>query len=79
MVINQKQVNWSEQKFQQLWYQLFNKEKIGVMGRLDIPIKGDNTKLGIQVGQKFIREMSRALSKEDAEYVFGKSKLLGNL
>ena len=34
---SKQRVGWTEQKFQQLWYQLFNKEKIGVMGRLDIP------------------------------------------
>ena len=72
MVINKQRVGWTEQKFQQLWYQLFNKEKIGVMGRLDIPIQGDNTQLAINLAQKFIRDLSRGVPDSDAEYMFGK-------
>ena len=72
MVINKQRVSWTEQKFQQLWYQLLNKEKIGVMGRLDIPVRGDNTQLAINLAQKFIRDLSRGVSEDDAEYIFGK-------
>lgn len=72
MVINKQRVGWTEQKFQQLWYQLFNKEKIGVMGRLDIPIEDDNTQLAINLAQKFIRDLSRAVPPDDAEHMFGK-------
>lgn len=72
MVINKQRVGWTEQKFQQLWYQLFNKEKIGVMGRLDIPIQGDNTQLAINLAQKFIHDLSRSVPEDDAEYMFGK-------
>lgn len=72
MVINKQRVGWTEQKFQQLWYQLFNKEKIGVMGRLDIPVEGDNAMLAINLAQKFIRDLSRSVPEDDAEYMFGK-------
>ncbi|MBI3617199.1 MAG: EpsI family protein [Candidatus Omnitrophica bacterium] len=72
MVINKQRVGWTEQKFQQLWYQLFNKEKIGVMGRLDIPVEGDNTQPAINLAQEFIRDLSRSLPEDDAEYMFGK-------
>ncbi len=72
MVINKQRVGWTEQKFQQLGYQLFNKEKIGVMGRLDIPAQGGNTGLAINLAQKFIRDLSRSLPEDDAEYMFGK-------
>lgn len=72
MVINKQRVGWTEQKFQQLWYQLFNKEKIGVMGRLDIPVEGDNTQPAINLAQKFIRDLSRSVPEDDAEYMFGK-------
>jgi len=71
MVINKEQVSWTEQKFQQLWYQLFNKEKIGVMGRVDIPIEGDNTQLAVNLAQKFIRDISRVIPEDDAGYMFG--------
>lgn len=72
MVINQTKVNWTEQKFQQLWYQLFNKEKIGVMGRLDIPIEGNDVQGAIKLAQKFIEDLSKELSDRDSEYIFGK-------
>ena len=72
MVINKQRVGWTEQKFQQLWYQLFNKEKIGVMGRLDIPVEGDNIQLAIDLARKFIRDLSRGIPEDAAEYMFGK-------
>jgi len=71
MVINKQQVGWTKQKFQQLLHQLFNKDKIGVMGRLDIPIEDDNTQLAINLAQKFIRDLSHSISVDDAEYLFG--------
>lgn len=71
MVINKRQVNWTGQKFQQLGYQLLNKEKIGVMGRLDIPLQGDDTRPAISLAQKFIRDIAAAIPPENAGYVFG--------
>ena len=71
MVMNKERVNWTEQKFQQLWYQLFSKGKIGVMGRVDISIEGDNTQLAVNLAQKFIRDISRSVSDDDAGYMFG--------
>ena len=72
MVINKKQVSWSGQKFQQLWYQLFSKEKIGVMGRMDIPIESNNTQFALNLAQKFMRDISPTIPQDDAEYMFGK-------
>lgn len=72
MVINKQRVGWTEQKFQQIWHQLFNKQKTGVMGRLDIPIQGNNTRLAVNLAQKFIRDLSRGIPEDDAEYMFGK-------
>ena len=72
MAINKNQVDWTEQKFQQLWHQFFNKKKIGVMGRLDVPIQGDNAKLAVTLAQKFIRDISHIVPEDDAEYMFGK-------
>lgn len=73
MVINKEQVSWSKQKFQQLWYQLFNKEKIGVMGRMDIPIGSDNTQFALNLAQKFIRDVGLRIPEDDAGYMFGES------
>jgi len=71
MIINKKQVNWTEQKFQHIWHQLFNKEKVGVMGRIDIPIDGNNTNLAVNLAQKFMRDIIPLISDDDAGYMFG--------
>ena len=72
MAINKRQVNWTEQKFQQIWHQLFGRERIGVMGRLDIPIQGGDTQPAVNLAKKFIRDIARAVPENDAEYLFGK-------
>jgi EpsI family protein len=71
LIINKHQVGWTEQKFQQLWYQLVNKEKIGVMGRLDIPVQDDDTQAAVRLAQRFLRDVSREISNDDAQYMFG--------
>lgn len=71
MVINKKRLNWTGQKSHELWYKLFNKEKIGVMGRIDIPIRSDNTQFAFNLAQKFLRDISHGIPKDDAQYMFG--------
>ncbi|VAX35656.1 hypothetical protein MNBD_UNCLBAC01-1741 [hydrothermal vent metagenome] len=71
IVINKKHVNWTEQKFKQLWFSLLNKKKVGLMMRIDIPTNEDNIEHAIKLSQKFIREMSVELSKKSVGYIFG--------
>ena len=69
--INKKQVDWTEQKFQQLWYSLFNKKKVGLMGRLDIPLGEAGLESGIELAEEFIGAVYARLPQEQREWVFG--------
>ena len=71
MVINKKKVNWTEQKIKQLWFSLLNRDREGLMMRLDIPVTDSNPKAAISIAQRFIADISREMSTEDQEHVFG--------
>ena len=72
--INKKQVDWTEQKFLQLWYSLFNKEKVGLMMRLDIPTTEDRIDPSLKLAQEFLTDIYKDLPEEDRDYIFGKSR-----
>ena len=70
--INKKIVDWNTQKLIQLWYSLFNKEKVGLMVRLDISTNKDRIQSSVSVAKEFIADLSKSLPREKCEYVFGK-------
>ncbi|MBU1086584.1 MAG: EpsI family protein [Candidatus Omnitrophica bacterium] len=72
MVINEKRVDWTEQKIKQLWFSLLNKEKQGLMMRLDIPVTEGNPKAAISLAQRFIKDISYKMSDKDQAYIFGR-------
>lgn len=72
IMIDQKPVNWTEQKIKQLWYSMFNKEKVGLMMRLDIPTRETSIDSAVKLGQDFIRDLSKGIPAEQADYLFGK-------
>lgn len=72
MVINKQKVDWTEQKFTQLWHSLFNKKQVGLMTRLDIPVADNRTDDAIALGQKFIKDLTKNFSNEKQEWMFGK-------
>ncbi len=69
--INKKLVNWTGQKITQLLYSMFNKEKIGLMVRLDINTYRENLDATRALAQKFVSEISSQIPVEQAEYIFG--------
>jgi len=71
--IDKKMVNWTEQKIKQLWFSLFNKEKSGLMIRLDIPAREDNIENSLKLAKGFIEDLSWEISPDQSEYLFGKS------
>jgi hypothetical protein len=72
MVIDKRQVDWTQQKIKQFWSSLLNKEKEGLMMRMDIPVSADNTeKAAVRLAQRFIADISDKMSDEDLGYVFG--------
>ncbi len=72
MVINKQKVDWTTQKLTQLWHSLFNKNHVGLMTRLDIPVTDGNVANAVTLGQKFISDLSKEMPTEKQEWVFGK-------
>ena len=70
--INKKTVDWAQQKLLQLTYSLFNKEKTGLMVRLDIPATVQTTDSALQLAQEFITQIAPEIPPEQADYIFGK-------
>ncbi|MBI5417740.1 exosortase-associated EpsI family protein [Candidatus Poribacteria bacterium] len=70
--INKEISDWNEQKVKELWYSLFNKKKSGLMVRFDIPTKEYNIENAIKSAEKFMLELRKNITEEQAEYLFGK-------
>ncbi len=66
--------SWAEQKLKQLYFSLFDKKSVGVLVRLDIPVKEDGIDQGMVLAERFINDMSGALDGEDADHLFGQRK-----
>ena len=64
--------DWIEQKVKQLYFSMFNKKRVGLMIRVDIPIKKDNIEDGLILAQQFFNDLIQAIPPEQAEYIFGK-------
>ncbi len=70
--IDKKIVNWTGQKLLELWYSLFNKEKVGLMVRMDIPATPKTIDSALKLSQEFISQISSQIPPQQAEYLFGK-------
>lgn len=63
---------WMEQKLKQLYFSVFNKKRVGLMIRIDIPTAGDNIQNSMGIAKNFIVDMSKTLQQDDADYILGK-------
>jgi len=70
--IEKKIVGWTGQKILELWSSLVQKKKAGLMVRLDIPTRKGNTETPLERAKYFVRDLSRNLTAEQSEYLFGK-------
>ena len=70
--IDKKIVGWTEQKMIELWSSILHKKKAGLMVRLDIPTRVGNSEVSLRLARDFVKDLSRGLSPEQAEYLFGK-------
>jgi len=73
ITINGRPVDWTQQKFVELYYSLIGKQKTGFMGRLDIPVPTGNISAATELAKGFIKDISKELSKEEAGSLFGKA------
>jgi EpsI family protein len=64
---------WIEQKFKQLFYSLFNKKRIGLMIRMDIPAKEKDINNASIMAKEFVNDLSLSLKPEEADYILGKN------
>jgi len=62
---------WAEQKLKQLYFSLFNKKRVGLMIRIDIPIKKNDIEDGLSLAKQFIDDLIQTIPPEQAEYIFG--------
>jgi EpsI family protein len=72
MTIDKKPVGWIAQKFIQLFYSMAHKQKIGLMGRLEVPVPTGNVENATGLAQHFIRQIGPGIPEEQADYLFGK-------
>ncbi|MFA6143090.1 MAG: exosortase C-terminal domain/associated protein EpsI [Candidatus Omnitrophota bacterium] len=72
IAIDKKLVNWTEQKILQLAYSMFNKEKVGLMVRLDIPTQEGKIENSIELAKDFVEAISQKIPPEQSDYIFGK-------
>ena len=72
IVIDKKLTHeWIEQKIKQLYFSLFNRQRIGLMVRIDISADENNVDAAKETAQKFITALSREIPAEKAGYLFG--------
>jgi EpsI family protein len=70
--INKDIIDWTEQKIKQLWFSLTNKKNAGLMIRVDVPCDENSIPNSLKTCEEFISNLSRTLSLDEAEYIFGK-------
>jgi hypothetical protein len=70
--INKKVVDWNTQKVMQFWYSLLNKEKVGLMVRLEVPATVETIGRSIKLTQDFLAGASATLPDDQLDYLFGK-------
>lgn len=71
IAINKDIVDWTGQKFLQLWYSMFNKQKIGLMVRFDIPTSEDRIDSSIKLAKEFLAGVAPRIPAGYRGYMFG--------
>ena len=69
--INKKIVDWMGQKWLEFLYAVLNKEKTGLMVRIDIPCTAQTIDSAIKTGQEFISQLASQLPSDQQAYLFG--------
>jgi len=71
--IDKKLTDWTGQKVAQLYYSMFNKQKVGFMMRLDIPCYApERIESRLKLAQEFLSSIYAEMPHDQREYVFGK-------
>jgi EpsI family protein len=76
IVIDKKVAHaWIEQKFKQLYFSMLNKQRVGLMVRLDVPAKEDNIEEAMLLAKRFVSDLGQTLKPEQAGYIWGGNRL----
>jgi len=72
IIIDKKIVDsWMAQKISQFFYSLFNRQRVGLMVRFDIPSEKDNMQENVLLIQDFINRLIHTLPTDQAIYITG--------
>ena len=63
--------SWIRQKIKQLYFSLFNRERVGLMVRIDIPAEEGNLDDAKNLARQFASDLNLLLDKEKASFIFG--------
>jgi EpsI family protein len=73
IVINKNNAHqWVEQKLKQLYFSMLNKKRVGLMVRIDVPVKESNTENAFTLAEQLITDLYDTLGSEQIDYIFGK-------
>ncbi len=72
LCIDKKITDWTGQKIKEFLFSIFNKQKTGLMIRLEIPATKDDVNTAIKTAKEFISDLSDKLSIDQSAYLFGK-------
>lgn len=61
---------WAQQKLKQLYYSLFNKERVGLMVRVDVPVRG-NIDNSVEIVKNFLNGLYQVIPRQYRDYIFG--------
>lgn len=63
--------DWIEQKIKQLYFSMFNKKRVGLMIRIDIPTREDTIEESNTLARQFITDVGGTFLPDQADYIFG--------
>lgn len=63
--------SWVKQKMKQLYFSLFNRQRVGLMVRIDVPAKERNIQEAILIAEEFLNKLFNVLPPEQSQFIFG--------
>ncbi len=64
---------WAEQKLKQLYYSLFNRERVGLMIRVDVPLT-KNIEEAFDIAEEFLNDLYNVFPLDYRDYIFSSLK-----
>jgi len=71
LCLDKQITGWTGQKAKEFIASIIGKKKTGLMVRLDIPSSEQTTPGAVDLGKQFFSDLSKSLSPQDQDYIFG--------